>query len=76
MLSSFSLPPPLHVQVILKDKCHKEGEMEKVQDEIDIMRKVCFRTRQEYKKERARKHALCCLHLCTRSRAGMQTRPD
>ena len=23
----------------MKDKCHKEGEMEKVQDEINIMKK-------------------------------------
>ena len=27
------------VKVIMKDKCHKEGEMEKVQDEINIMKK-------------------------------------
>jgi hypothetical protein len=34
------------VKVIMKDKCHKEGELEKVQDEINIMKKgTCPRTR-------------------------------
>ena len=48
---------PHNSQVIMKDKCHKEGEMDKVKDEIDIMKKVKHPNCISF-------HGVCMYHVC------------